>query len=51
MGVSESAGENGWPTSSVLGEVPRTDEDKEKLVDALQDWKTNKYQEMISKCT
>lgn len=51
-GATDSAGENGWPTSSVLeGEVPKRDEDKERLVDALQDWKTNKYQEMISERT
>jgi HAD superfamily hydrolase (TIGR01509 family) len=41
-------GKNGWPTSSVFGgEAPSTDEDKEKLVDVLQDWKTQKYKDII----
>ncbi|EFJ44392.1 hypothetical protein VOLCADRAFT_109931 [Volvox carteri f. nagariensis] len=39
---------NGWPTSSVLdGRVPASEEEQARLVDTLQDWKTEKYQQMI----
>ncbi|GLI63176.1 hypothetical protein VaNZ11_005945 [Volvox africanus] len=39
---------NGWPTSSVLdGRVPANDEEQAQLIDTLQDWKTDKYQQMI----
>lgn len=44
-------GENGWPTSTILGEVPQTDEDKERLIDILQDWKTQKYKDIIRALT
>jgi len=37
----------GWPTSK-LAPKPTTDEDKEKLIDELQDWKSTKYQEFIT---
>ena len=41
-------GEHGWPTSSVLGgRAPQSDEEKELLVDTLQDWKTDKYKDII----
>ena len=45
--VHRPAGEYGWPTSSVLGKIPETDEEKTQLVDVLQDWKTHKYQELV----
>ncbi|GIL50218.1 hypothetical protein Vafri_6325 [Volvox africanus] len=39
---------NGWPTSSVLdGRVPANDAEQAQLIDTLQDWKTDKYQQMI----
>lgn len=41
-------GENGWPTSNVLGgKVPETEEEKTLLIDTLQDWKTDKYKDII----
>jgi hypothetical protein len=41
------AGEYGWPTSTVLPKIPETDEEKAQLIDTLQDWKTEKYQQII----
>ncbi|GFR50251.1 hypothetical protein Agub_g12437 [Astrephomene gubernaculifera] len=39
---------NGWPTSNVLsGRVPASQEEQDHLIDTLQDWKTDKYQQMI----
>ncbi|GLC75111.1 hypothetical protein PLESTF_001595100 [Pleodorina starrii] len=39
---------NGWPTSSVLnGRVPADEAEQALLIDTLQDWKTDKYQQMI----
>ncbi|GJP46341.1 hypothetical protein CLOM_g5642 [Closterium sp. NIES-68] len=38
---------NGWPHSSFLPAPPTTDADRDLLIDTLQDWKTNKYQQMI----
>ncbi|CAI5461655.1 unnamed protein product [Closterium sp. Yama58-4] len=38
---------NGWPHSSILPAPPTTDADKDVLIDTLQDWKTEKYQQMI----
>ncbi len=41
-------GQKGWPTSSVLGgKVAETEEEKTQLVDVLQDWKTDKFKEII----
>lgn len=38
----------GWPTSSVLGgRAPGSEEEQTQLIDTLQDWKTDKYQQMI----
>eukprot|EP00878_Enallax_costatus_P014684 GHUV01015360.1.p1 GENE.GHUV01015360.1~~GHUV01015360.1.p1 ORF type:complete len:309 (+),score=93.91 GHUV01015360.1:313-1239(+) len=38
----------GWPTSSILsGQKPSTEAEQALLIDTLQDWKTDKYQEMI----
>ncbi|KAH9605013.1 hypothetical protein KSS87_008568 [Heliosperma pusillum] len=39
--------ENGWPTSTVFETPPENDADKAKLIDTLQDWKTERYQEII----
>ncbi|CAI5527625.1 unnamed protein product, partial [Closterium sp. Naga37s-1] len=38
---------NGWPHSSVLPAPPTTDADKGVLIGTPQDWKTDKYQQMI----
>ena len=42
-------GENGWPTTSQFfgGAVPISDADKDALVDALQDKKTEFYKEIV----
>eukprot|EP00850_Spirogloea_muscicola_P005602 SM000026S08851 [mRNA] locus=s26:74061:80361:- [translate_table: standard] len=41
-------GENGWPTSTIFPSGPQSDEEKTKLIDTLQDWKTTRYQEIIA---
>ncbi|KAG2485807.1 hypothetical protein HYH03_015518 [Edaphochlamys debaryana] len=39
---------NGWPSSSVLdGRVPANEQEQELVIETLQDWKTDKYQQMI----
>ena len=44
-------GENGWPSSSILGQrVPETEEEQVLLIDTLQDWKTQKYKDIIGEC-
>lgn len=44
-------GENGWPSSSVLGgKAPKTEEEQILLIDTLQDWKTEKYKDIIGEC-
>ncbi|KAL4422765.1 hypothetical protein ABPG75_008962 [Micractinium tetrahymenae] len=41
-------GLNGWPTSSVLGgRAPADEAEQTLLVDTLQDWKTEKYKDII----
>ena len=41
-------GLKGWPTSSVLGgAAPRSDEQQALLIDTLQDWKTDKYKDIV----
>ncbi|KAL6644628.1 hypothetical protein ACP70R_016236 [Stipagrostis hirtigluma subsp. patula] len=44
-------GENGWPSSKIFETPPSTDADKEKLVDIIQDWKTERYKEIIKSGT
>ncbi|KAJ4758824.1 haloacid dehalogenase-like hydrolase family protein [Rhynchospora pubera] len=44
-------GKNGWPISSVFETPPSTDSDRENLVDVLQDWKTERYKEIIKSGT
>ncbi|KMT08762.1 hypothetical protein BVRB_6g134860 [Beta vulgaris subsp. vulgaris] len=39
--------EHGWPTSTVFATPPESDADRSKLIDILQDWKTERYQEII----
>eukprot|EP00252_Welwitschia_mirabilis_P019953 TRINITY_DN476_c0_g1_i1.p1 TRINITY_DN476_c0_g1~~TRINITY_DN476_c0_g1_i1.p1 ORF type:complete len:337 (-),score=65.87 TRINITY_DN476_c0_g1_i1:233-1243(-) len=38
---------NGWPSSTLFRTPPATDADKAKLIDTLQDWKTEKYKDII----
>lgn len=40
-------GEFGWPEAKMLGRGPQTDEERAKLVDMVQEYKTNKYMELI----
>ncbi|KAG2579481.1 haloacid dehalogenase-like hydrolase domain-containing protein At4g39970 [Panicum virgatum] len=44
-------GEIGWPSSKIFETPPSTDSDKEKLVDIIQDWKTERYKETIKSGT
>ncbi|PNT68324.1 haloacid dehalogenase-like hydrolase domain-containing protein At4g39970 isoform X4 [Brachypodium distachyon] len=44
-------GENGWPSSKLFETPPSSDSDKEKLVDIIQDWKTERYKEIIKSGT
>ena len=45
-------GLNGWPTSSVLGgRAPADEAEQTQLIDALQDWKTEKYKDIIGGCS
>ncbi|PAN35443.2 hypothetical protein PAHAL_6G243600 [Panicum hallii] len=44
-------GENGWPSSKIFETPPSTDSDKEKLVDIIQVWKTERYKEIINSGT
>ncbi|XP_026665451.2 haloacid dehalogenase-like hydrolase domain-containing protein At4g39970 [Phoenix dactylifera] len=43
--------ENGWPSSSISETPPSTESDKERLIDILQDWKTERYKEIIKSGT
>ncbi|GMH40321.1 hypothetical protein BSKO_08225 [Bryopsis sp. KO-2023] len=38
---------HGWPVSSVVDKSPETEEEQEKLIDTLQDWKSQKYRDLI----
>ncbi|XP_073006477.1 haloacid dehalogenase-like hydrolase domain-containing protein At4g39970 [Typha latifolia] len=44
-------GENGWPSSSIFETPPSSDSDREKLIDVLQDWKTERYKDIIKSGT
>ncbi|KAG2584626.1 hypothetical protein PVAP13_6KG315300 [Panicum virgatum] len=44
-------GENGWPSSKIFETPPSADSDKEKLIDIIQDWKTERYKEIIKSGT
>lgn len=43
--------ENGWPSSTIFDTPPERDVDRAKLIDTLQDWKTERYQEIIKSGT
>ncbi|KAJ6851060.1 putative haloacid dehalogenase-like hydrolase domain-containing protein [Iris pallida] len=38
---------NGWPSSSIFESPPSDNTDREKLIDIIQDWKTERYKEII----
>ena len=40
-------GQNEWPTSTMFAEAPTSDEDRDALVDALQDKKTEIYKKIV----
>ncbi|KAL5705206.1 hypothetical protein ACHQM5_023542 [Ranunculus cassubicifolius] len=39
--------ENGWPSSTVFEFPPKDETERTKLIDTLQDWKTERYKEII----
>ena len=41
------AGENGWPSSNFLPHVPSEEGEQTSLIDTLQDWKSDKYRDLI----
>ncbi|KAL5556070.1 hypothetical protein UlMin_038306 [Ulmus minor] len=43
--------EHGWPSSTIFETPPENDEDRAKLIDTLQDWKTERYKEIIKSGT
>ncbi|XP_078441268.1 haloacid dehalogenase-like hydrolase (HAD) superfamily protein [Wolffia australiana] len=44
-------GENGWPTSTLSDTPPATDSERAALIDTLQDWKTERYKDIIKSGT
>ncbi|XP_009603501.1 haloacid dehalogenase-like hydrolase domain-containing protein At4g39970 [Nicotiana tabacum] len=43
--------EHGWPTSTIFKNPPEDDSDRAKLIDTLQDWKTERYKQIIKSGT
>ncbi|KAJ9170379.1 hypothetical protein P3X46_018491 [Hevea brasiliensis] len=43
--------EHGWPSSTIFETPPEHDESRAKLIDTLQDWKTERYKEIIKSGT
>ncbi|XP_054821896.1 haloacid dehalogenase-like hydrolase domain-containing protein At4g39970 [Prosopis cineraria] len=43
--------EHGWPSSTIFETPPSNDEDRAKLIETLQDWKTERYKEIIKSGT
>ncbi|XP_031274697.1 haloacid dehalogenase-like hydrolase domain-containing protein At4g39970, partial [Pistacia vera] len=43
--------ENGWPSSTICEKPPENDDDRSKLIDTLQDWKTERYKQIIKSGT
>ncbi|CAN4126715.1 unnamed protein product [Withania somnifera] len=43
--------EHGWPTSTIFQKPPEDDSDRAKLIDTLQDWKTERYKQIIKSGT
>lgn len=44
-------GDQGWPSSTIFEKPPEDDESRAKLIDNLQDWKTERYKEIIKSGT
>jgi hypothetical protein len=38
---------HGWPTSTILPAAPQDEAEQAKLIDTLQDWKSEKYRDFI----
>ncbi|XP_055829279.1 haloacid dehalogenase-like hydrolase domain-containing protein At4g39970 [Solanum dulcamara] len=43
--------EHGWPTSTIFQNPPEDDSNRAKLIDTLQDWKTERYKQIIKSGT
>ncbi|KAE8706961.1 Haloacid dehalogenase-like hydrolase domain-containing protein [Hibiscus syriacus] len=43
--------EHGWPSSTIFETPSESDEERAKLIDTLQDWKTERYKEIIKSGT
>uniref|UniRef100_A0A2P2MGK6 2-deoxyglucose-6-phosphate phosphatase n=2 Tax=Rhizophora mucronata TaxID=61149 RepID=A0A2P2MGK6_RHIMU len=43
--------EHGWPSSTIFERPPEDNEGRAKLIDILQDWKTERYKEIIKSGT
>ncbi|KAK8484220.1 hypothetical protein V6N13_076701 [Hibiscus sabdariffa] len=43
--------EHRWPSSTLFETPPESDEERAKLIDTLQDWKTERYKEIIKSGT
>ncbi|KAH1113703.1 hypothetical protein J1N35_007081 [Gossypium stocksii] len=43
--------EHGWPSSTIFETPPESDEERAKLIDTLQDWKTERYKDIIKSGT
>ncbi|XP_061344566.1 haloacid dehalogenase-like hydrolase domain-containing protein At4g39970 [Gastrolobium bilobum] len=43
--------EHGWPSSTLFETTPSSDEDRAKLIDIIQDWKTERYKDIIKSGT
>lgn len=43
--------EHGWPSSNLFEKPPEDDESRAKLIDTIQDWKTERYKEIIKSGT
>ncbi|XP_052189517.1 haloacid dehalogenase-like hydrolase domain-containing protein At4g39970 [Diospyros lotus] len=43
--------EHGWPSSTIFETPPEDDANRVKLIDTLQDWKTERYKEIIKSGT
>ncbi|CAN4114900.1 unnamed protein product [Withania somnifera] len=43
--------EHGWPTSTIFQNPPEDDNNRVKLIDTLQDWKTERYKQIIKSGT
>jgi hypothetical protein len=38
---------NGWPTSTISSKPPVGEQDQATVIDTIQDWKTDKYKDII----